>query len=219
MINRKIVGTIVGLAGAAIAYLQSTKHSSPIVPVSLAATGLGVDEATVSNSNSLNSYSNSKSNANSTKGVASDTDVYLVMSCNDGDTCRVKSTDGQETKVRMVGIDAPEFAGKKKLGQPMAPESKDYINQLLKGKKVRLNSFGSDIYNRNLAEIYLGDKNINVEMVNQGFAEVYHGRPPKGLVFRRYEDAERAAKSAKRGVWSLEKYESPKDFRARMKRH
>ena len=218
MNNRKVIGTIVALVGVTVAYFQSNKPHPAVEPISLAATGLGVDEATFTNSNSANTFGNSQPNDNTAKTILSDTGTYVVMSCNDGDTCRVKDLNGEETKVRLAGIDAPEFAGKKKLGQPMAPESKEFINQLLQGKKVRLNSFGIDIYRRNLAEIYLGNKNINVEMVAQGLAEVYHGRPPKGLAFQTYNAAESAAKKAKRGVWSLDKYESPKDFRARMKR-
>lgn len=34
---------------------------------------------------------------------------YTVVACNDGDTCRLKSADNTQIKVRMVGIDAPEM--------------------------------------------------------------------------------------------------------------
>jgi micrococcal nuclease len=143
--------------------------------------------------------------------------TYTVESCNDGDTCKLKTPDNISIKVRLVGIDAPEFKGDRKKTQPMAAESKDFLNKLVKGKSVRLHSLGTDGFNRNLAEIYVGDTNANLELVKNGLAEVYRGRPPKGFNQASYEKAEAEAKSSKKGIWSLEKYESPKDFRKRMK--
>ena len=143
--------------------------------------------------------------------------AYRVLSCNDGDTCRLKASNNEEIKVRLVGIDAPEFKGNKKLNQPLSLESKEFLNSLVQGKDVFLQSYGLDRYNRNLAEIIVGEVNANLEMVKQGFAEVYKGRPPRGMNVQKYTIAEKEAKDLKRGVWALQKYESPKDFRARLK--
>jgi endonuclease YncB( thermonuclease family) len=143
--------------------------------------------------------------------------TYIVVSCNDGDTCRLKSPDNVTLKVRLVGIDAPEFGGKKKKGQPLSSESKAFINELVQGKSVTLNALGSDAYNRSLAEIYIGETNVNLEIVRAGLAEVYQGKPPKGLDAGAYARAEAEAKAARKGVWALTNYQSPKDFRKRNK--
>jgi endonuclease YncB( thermonuclease family) len=62
--------------------------------------------------------------------------------------------------------------------------------------------------------IYINGKNINLEMVKQGLAEVYRGKPPRGFNPAPYHEAEREARAANRGMWSLgEKYVSPKEWR------
>ena len=143
--------------------------------------------------------------------------TYVVVSCNDGDTCRLKSADNVSIKVRLVGIDAPEFGGKKKKGQPLSAESKDFLNGLVQGKSVTLNALGSDAFNRTLAEIYVGETNANVALVRAGLAEVYRGRPPKGLDVAAYARAETEAKATRKGVWALQDYQSPKDYRKKNK--
>jgi len=58
------------------------------------------------------------------------------------------------------------------------------------------------------------DKNINIEMIKEGFAEVCTERPPEGLNITPYLEAEREAKAAGRGMWSLgDKYMSPAQWR------
>lgn len=143
--------------------------------------------------------------------------TYTVVSCNDGDTCKIKSTDNVTLKVRLVGIDAPEFKGDKKKNQPLAAESKEFLNGLVQGRSVRLVTHGADAFNRNLAEVWMGSTNVNVELVRNGLAEVYRGRPPRGLDLDAYAKAEAEARATKKGVWALQKYESPKDWRRRNK--
>jgi len=41
--------------------------------------------------------------------------------------------------------------------------------------------YGLDRYSRMSGVVYVGDKNLNLEMIKEGLAEVYRGRPPKGL--------------------------------------
>ena len=61
---------------------------------------------------------------------------------------------------------------------------------------------------------YVNGKNVNLEMVKAGLAEVYRGRPAKGFDNEPYQKAEDAARRAGRGMWSLEdKYVSPMDWR------
>jgi endonuclease YncB( thermonuclease family) len=55
---------------------------------------------------------------------------------------------------------------------------------------------------------------VNLEMVNVGLAEVYRGKPAKGLNMNPYWKEEAKAKSTGTGMWSLgEKYISPREWR------
>jgi micrococcal nuclease len=121
-----------------------------------------------------------------------------------------------EIKVRLVGVDAPETSRKKgKEGQPFSQQSKKYLAGMILNKTVDIKSYGLDRYNRILGVIYLGDKNINLEMVKAGLAEVYCGLAPHKFDLTPYWQAEKEARGAKKGMWSLgHKYISPKDWRA-----
>ena len=51
-------------------------------------------------------------------------------------------------------------------------------------------------------------------MVKAGLAEVYRGQPAKGFDNGAYWKAEKEAREAGRGMWSLgDKYVSPKEWR------
>ena len=69
-------------------------------------------------------------------------------------------------------------------------------------------------YNRILGVIILEGKNINLEMIRAGLAEVYRGEPPKGFDLKPFIQAETEAKETQKGMWSLgNKYISPKEWR------
>lgn len=147
------------------------------------------------------------------------TTEFKIELCTDGDTCRGFAADGKKMKVRLVGIDAPETSkGKKQNGQPFALEAKNYLNESVQNKTVQVKEYGTDNYGRTLGEIYFNDRNINLELVSKGFAEVYRGRPPSGLDTNSYREGEREAQKNKAGIWSQSEYLSPKDFR-RAKKH
>ncbi len=83
---------------------------------------------------------------------------------------------------------------------------------------VDIKGYGLDPYNRILGVIILTGKDINLEMIRSGMAEVYKGKPPHGLDMYPYQKAEYEAKTNKRGIWSIgDKYISPKEWR-KMKR-
>ena len=78
----------------------------------------------------------------------------------------------------------------------------------------RICTNGTGPYNRILAVVYVDKKNVNLELIKAGYAEVYQGKPPRGFDLSPYLTAETQAKIQKRGMWSLgDKYISPKDWR------
>jgi endonuclease YncB( thermonuclease family) len=85
-------------------------------------------------------------------------------------------------------------------------------------KAVTVKSLGSDRYGRVLGEIFLQGKNVNLEMVKSGLAEVYRGKPAKGQSMEPYWRAEKEARKAGEGMWALgAKYVSPKEWRKTQK--
>ncbi|MCK5098396.1 MAG: thermonuclease family protein, partial [Desulfobacteraceae bacterium] len=68
---------------------------------------------------------------------------------------------------------------------------------------------------RQLAEVFLNQTNINLEILKAGLAEVYKGRPAKGVNISLYRDAQTYAKKRNKGIWSIKPsaYKSPKQWR------
>ena len=139
---------------------------------------------------------------------------FKVTRVTDGDTVKVTGNDVKMT-IRLVGIDAPETSKKKNQpGQPFSQKSTKHLAGLVLNKSVEVKSYGTDRYGRTLGVIFVGEKNVNLEMVKVGLAEVYRGQPAKGLDLKPYWNAETEAKKAGIGMWALgDKYISPKEWR------
>jgi len=121
----------------------------------------------------------------------------------DGDSILVTDSKSVEYEVQLEGIDAPE------LKQDFGKESTEGLTKLLKGKTVRLTWKSIDNFDRLLAQVYDGEKHINMEMIKSGMA--WH--------FKRYNKdeklakAETEAKEAKMGLWATESPVAPWDYR------
>ena len=128
---------------------------------------------------------------------------FTVTHVHDGDTIGVGGR-GIELKVRLAGIDAPETSkGERDAGQPYGQQAKRYLTDLVLNKSVTVDRYGFDLDNRMLGVVYVGTKNINLEMVKAGFAEVSQGQTPKGVDLGLYRQAEKKAREEGKGMWSL----------------
>ena len=145
-----------------------------------------------------------------------------VTKVSDGDTIHLTTPEQTKLRVRLYGIDAPETpkvnnrTGKIiKPGQPYGEEAWKALVAKIMGKQVRLEILDIDKHRRMVGIIWLGDRNINLEMIREGFAEAFveYLKPPYRSEFIR---AEQEAKSAGRGIWALSNYERPRDFRKRL---
>lgn len=87
---------------------------------------------------------------------------------------------------------------------------------MLLGKFVKVDIIEFDKYKRSVCMVWLDDRNINLEMVREGFAEAFI-EYLKESYKAEFLKAEREARAAKRGIWSLPDYERPRDFRKRLK--
>ncbi len=113
-----------------------------------------------------------------------------------------------QTEVRMQGIDAPE--GRQSClrdGRPWrcGEDAKRTLQRLMAGAPIRCDIHSKDQHGRGLATCYAATgENLNARMVAEGFA----------VAFGRYEQEEREAKAARRGIWASE-FERPQQWRRR----
>ena len=89
-----------------------------------------------------------------------------VISVHDGDTLRVVQ-DGQQTTIRLNGIDAPE------IGQPFGTKSRDRLAELAMGKRVVIHADKPDRYGRLLARVEIDGGDVGRQMVADGLAWHY----------------------------------------------
>ena len=120
-----------------------------------------------------------------------------------------------EIEVRLVGIDGPEISRKKRQpGQWYGQQAKKFLAGLVLDRVVEIKEYGLERYNRVLGVIHLHGRNINLQIVRVGLAEVCRGKSPNGFDLTPYRDAEEEARAAKRGIWSLgDNYISPGEWR------
>lgn len=100
-------------------------------------------------------------------------DEGVVAFCFDGDTVKLKD----RRIVRLAGIDAPEKARKDTPAQFYSRESKRELEELVRGRHVRLEFPGEaerDRHGRLVANMILDDgKSVNGEMISRGAAFFY----------------------------------------------
>ena len=128
--------------------------------------------------------------------------VGKVVSVADGDTITVL-LDKQQHRIRLEGIDAPEGH------QDFGSKAKKVLSDKVFGKDVLVKWTRRDKYRRILGHIYLGDRFINLELVQEGMAWHYKQYSKD----RALAQAEREAKEAKRGLWAQPNPIPPWEFR------
>lgn len=126
-----------------------------------------------------------------------------VVAIHDGDSLTVLDADKTQHKVRLSGIDAPEQR------QAFGTRSKQALGEKLHEQSVRVEYESFDQFGRIIGVVFVGDRNINREMVADGFA--WH--------FLKYSkstelaDAEKSARDSKAGLWADSNAVPPWDFR------
>lgn len=120
----------------------------------------------------------------------------------DGDTVNY-----WDLKIRMIGLDAPEpTATRYGYIECYGKEATEHLKQLLKNaKELTIEKDPSqdeiDKYGRTLAYVFLDGKNINTQMILDGFAFEY--TYSKAYKYQKeHKNAEAVAKNANLGLWS-----------------
>jgi micrococcal nuclease len=151
-----------------------------------------------------------------TFGPTGPTEVGLVVDITDGDTVRVV-VDGQERRLRYIGIDTPERAGPDVLVEMQAMEATIANTELVDGREVVLERDVSetDRFDRLLRYVWLEPdvdnettsddswRLVNLELVRLGLARAVE-YPPDVRYAGLLESAESEARDAERGIWADE---------------
>lgn len=138
-----------------------------------------------------------------------------VVNVSDGDTVKVYRLGVPETKVRLLGIDAPEK------NQPFGQKAKEALNAKVAGKVVIVEAGKPDRYGRLLARLKLDGKDVNLSMVEEGWAWHYaqYARSQYLGDAEAYAAAQGRARSAHVGLWAdtAQAAVPPWEFRAERK--
>ena len=146
-----------------------------------------------------------------------------VTKVSDGDTIHITTPEQTKLKIRLYGIDAPETPKINRQsgqvhqpGQPYGEEAQKALKYKIMGKQVKLEILDIDKYKRMVCMVWLDDRNINLEMVREGYAEAFieYLKPPYRAEFMK---AEQEARSGGKNIWSLLEHERPREFRKRLK--
>ncbi len=121
----------------------------------------------------------------------------------DGDTILVTRGNNPPIKVRLADIDAPEKA------QDYGAESKESLLKMVLHQQVKISSKAVDDYGRLVADIRVGELNVNHEQVRRGMAWNFS----RFRSSRELADLQREAQQAKRGLWAGESAVEPSKWR------
>ncbi len=130
--------------------------------------------------------------------------LFKVKKVVDGDTFWVEDGSKKGLKIRLIGVDAPESRNAfRKKKEPFGEASKQYLINLIGGKRVRLKYDVSryDRYGRTLAYAWLEDGTfINAKLLQDGYAVVMTV-PPNIKYADYFLKLQRKARRANRGLW------------------
>jgi endonuclease YncB( thermonuclease family) len=127
----------------------------------------------------------------------------LVVGVADGDTLTILTAEKKQVKIRLEGIDAPED------GQDFGTKAKQALSGLVFGKQVKCVESRKDRFGRTLANVYLGERWINLELVESGNA--WHFTKYSGD--KRLAAAEKEARAARKGLWQQANAIPPWEYR------
>lgn len=117
----------------------------------------------------------------------------------DGDSLLVTKADGAQERVRMYGIDAPEYK------QPFGFQAKRQLMASIHRRKLEVESMDTDRYGRTVALVHTAEgSSVNEEMVRTGMAWVYDQYCLREDICAGLRQAEAEARTARRGLWAEE---------------
>jgi micrococcal nuclease len=122
----------------------------------------------------------------------------------DGDTVKLRLVSGEEKRVRLIGVDAPEYDAPQEGARLSAFLARRFVYSKLYQKPVRLtlDKEKNDVYGRLLAYVWTDDRTLfNEVLVAEGYAYAYLKYPFDEAFRKRFQEAEAKARGEEKGLW------------------
>lgn len=126
--------------------------------------------------------------------VSADTITGTVVGVTDGDTIKILTYANQQLKIRLADIDTPER------GQSYGKKAKQALSDKIYRQDVTIETNKTDRYGRIIGRVYMGERDINAEMVTEGMAWVYRKYSEDSWLL----ELERRAREQGKGLWGLQ---------------
>ena len=130
--------------------------------------------------------------------------VGKVVRVSDGDSLSLLAADGKQYALRLYGVDAPER------DQPFGDQSRAHLRRLVDGRSVGATVESVDDYQRQVVEVFIDGRSVNLMMLEAGMAwwYRYYARARSDM-----GEAERVARAKERGLWSQPDPVEPRRWR------
>ncbi len=121
-----------------------------------------------------------------------------VVRVQDGDSLVVRVDGGRQTRLRLIGADAPEMDQK-----PWGERARSFTRTMVGGRRVLIEPGAEprDRHGRLLAYVFAEGWMVNEELLRNGLAALLV-IPPNTRYAERLASAERSARSAGIGIWN-----------------
>lgn len=133
----------------------------------------------------------------------------VVTYAYDGDTIKLRLESGEEKRVRLIGVNSPEYNAPRLDERLLAFLAKRFTHSELVGKPVRLtfDREREDVYGRLLAYVWKDEATLfNETLVRSGFARAFLKYRFSPAIQRRLKAAEADARRERLGLWRKEPY-------------
>lgn len=136
------------------------------------------------------------------KTITADSSRWFIYRVIDGDTVVVlQEVPERKETVRLLNINTPERRA------PGFEEAREALKYLVRGGQVELAFEKTGIekrdgFGRLLAYVFVKGKNVNIEMVRQGWSRFFT-KYGKGRFRGQFEQAEKEAEENQRGLWGM----------------
>ena len=127
-----------------------------------------------------------------------------VVKIADGDTLTIIDAIRVKHKIRLYGIDTPEY------GQPYYQSAKNALSLLVANKSVGIDVKDTDTYGRTVGVVYIDGRSVNLQMVKSGHAWWYKRYAGLNQTLR---EAEEHARAYQLGLWADPDPIAPWDWR------
>nr|WP_295130110.1 thermonuclease family protein [uncultured Roseateles sp.] len=145
---------------------------------------------------------------------ATDTIQGQIVKVVGGDTVTLIDAQQREHQLRLAFIDAPVP------GQPFADEAQSALSAMVLGRQVKAQVRGMD--RNGIAAVEVVEPHghvVNLELVRRGLAWRDYFDEQNHSDREQYQAALSEAQRARQGLWSQDRVEAPRDFRARVSQY